>query len=72
MNTDNPIPDDLDGETALALADILYALGDEVLNRNCYALRDHYRELDEMRRQSLAGNPEQLSFPWLVHHHLTF
>jgi hypothetical protein len=45
------VPDNLDGETALALADLLYALADEILARNDGAIRIHYAELDEIRRE---------------------
>ena len=61
MNTDNPIPDDLDGETALALADILYALGDEILTRSDGAVRLHLDALDEVHRA--LCDPRQLHLP---------
>jgi hypothetical protein len=44
------IPDDLDGETALALADILYALADGILARNDGAIRIHLAQVKETRR----------------------
>lgn len=61
MSTGNPTPDDLDGETALALADFLYALADEIMNRNDGAIRIHYAETDELRRADL--DPRQLPLP---------
>lgn len=63
MNTDNPIPDHLDGETALVLADFLYALADEILTRNDGAIRMHLDERDELRRAD--RDPRQLPLPWL-------
>lgn len=50
MSTDHIITDDLDGETALVLADILYALADEILARNDGAIRIHLAEVNEIRR----------------------
>jgi len=70
MNTDNPIPDALDGETALALADILYALADEILTRNDGAIRIHYAEIDEARRA--ARDHRQLPLPLPVRHDFPF
>jgi hypothetical protein len=70
MNTDNPIPDDLDGETALALADILYALGDEIIARNAGAIRMRYVEIDEIRRA--ARDHRQLPLPLPVRHDFPF
>ena len=45
------IPDHLDGETALVLSDLLYALADEIMARNHGAIRIHYAQLDERRRE---------------------
>jgi hypothetical protein len=70
MNTGNPIPDDLDGETALALADILYALADEILTRNDGAVRLRLDELDEVRRA--LRDPRQLHLPLPVRHDFPF
>ena len=66
MNTDNPTPDDLDGETALALADILYALADGILARNAGAIRIHLAEIDEARRAD--RNHRQLPLPLPARH----
>ena len=55
-------PGDLDGQTALALADLLYRLADEIMARNDGAIRLHYAELDELRRER---DPRQLPLPWL-------
>lgn len=43
-------PDHLDGETALVLADLLYAIADEIMTRNDGAIRIHFSEIDELRR----------------------
>lgn len=66
MNTDRITPADLDGGTALALADILYALADEILARNDGAIRIHYAEIDEARRA--ARDHRQLPLPLLARH----
>jgi hypothetical protein len=42
---------DLDGQTALALADLLYRLADEIMNRNDGAIRIHLAQLDDLRRE---------------------
>ena len=62
MHTVDFIPDDLDGETALKLADLFYQLADEILSRNYGAIRDHYDHAEQMRLQTRA--PAQLSFYW--------
>lgn len=56
------VPDNLDGETALALADLLYALADEIMRLNDGAIRIHYAELDELHRER---DPRQLPLPGL-------
>lgn len=56
------VPDDLDGRTALALADILYRLADEIINRNDGAIRIHLDELRETRRDK--SDLRQLPLPW--------
>ncbi|MBN2194890.1 MAG: hypothetical protein JW751_18885 [Polyangiaceae bacterium] len=55
------IPADLDGETALVLADLLYALAGGILARNDGAIRIHYAELDEARRAD--RDPSQIPLP---------
>ncbi|HUT78130.1 MAG TPA: hypothetical protein VM285_10610 [Polyangia bacterium] len=70
MNTDNPIPDDLDGETALTLADILHSLADGILARNDGAIRIHYAEIDEARRA--ARDHRQLPLPLPARHDFPF
>ena len=57
------VPDHLDGQTALALADLLYALADEIMNRNDGAIRIHYAEIDQLHRVDL--DPRQLPLPLL-------
>lgn len=54
------VPDDLDGETALALADLLYRLADEIMNRNHGAIRIHLDEIDD---QHPERDPRQLPLP---------
>jgi hypothetical protein len=55
------VPDHLDGETALVLADLLYALADEIMTRNDGAIRIHFSEIDQRHRTDL--DPRQLPLP---------
>ena len=61
------IPHDLDGETALDLADLFYQLADEILRLNYGAIRARDDHIAQMRLQSPLS--PQLSFPWKDHFH---
>lgn len=60
------VPDHLDGETALVLADLLYTLADEIMTRNDGAIRIHFSEIDEARRAD--RDPRQLPLPLTARH----
>ncbi len=60
--TNIDIPHDLDGETALDLADLFYQLANEILRHNDGAIRTRDDHIAQMRRQ--AQPSPQLSFPW--------
>jgi len=60
--TQDLVPGDLDGETALALADLLYRLADEIMTRNDGGIRIHLAEPDELRRER---DHRQLPLPGL-------
>lgn len=61
--TQGLVPDDLDGETALALADLLYRLADEIMNRNDGAIRIHLDELREARHHEIDLRQLPLPLP---------
>ena len=56
------IPNDLDGEIALDLADLFYQLADEILRLNYGAIRARDDHIAQMRLQAQLS--PQLSFPW--------
>jgi len=60
------IPADLDGQTALALADLLYAIADGILARNDGAIRIHLAGSDETRRAD--RDHRQLPLPLPARH----
>lgn len=60
--TNIDIPHDLDGETALDLADFFYQLADEILRFNDGAIRARDDHIAQMRFQTQAS--PQLNFPW--------
>lgn len=61
----NYLLNDLDGETALILVDILHSIAEEILSRNDGAIRMHYAEIDEMHRRPKCQQ-EQLLLPIIV------
>jgi hypothetical protein len=58
--TRNLFPDDWDGERALAVADFLYGLADEILGVYDGAIRIYYRDCAE---HGATHNPDQLELP---------
>ena len=58
--THNLFPDDWNGERALAVADLLYQLGDEILRVYDGPIRIYYRDCAEY---VATNNPDQLELP---------
>ena len=55
-----PFPDDWSGERALAFAEMLYDIADEIMRQYEGPIRFYYQELDELRRQK---DTRQLDLP---------
>lgn len=55
-----PFPDNWSGKQALAFAEMLYEIADEILRQYDGQIRIYYQELDELRRQR---NNRQLDLP---------
>lgn len=59
-----PFPDDWSGERALAFAEMLYEIADQLLGQYDGPIRAYYREQDALRRQI---DPRQLRLPLPPH-----